>query len=150
MAGGLMANGRRQGRQRLRRFNLQAEINITPFVDVMLVLLIIFMVSAPLMTQGVQVALPQTQAAPITSTDDPIQVSIKRDGSFFLEQRRVSATELGARLQALQQLRPNAQILLRADKDVPYGRVMQVMSSLQSAGLVDVGLVTEPTPATGL
>lgn len=142
MAGGLMPRSG-QGR-RLRRYSAMADINVTPFVDVMLVLLIVFMISAPLMTQGVQVSLPETSAAPIQDQNDPIQVTIKRDGSYYLEQRRVDEADLLRRLQAIQKVRPKASIIMRADKNVSYGRVMQVMSALQTAGLTDVGLVTEP------
>lgn len=142
MAGGLIPRGNRGGR--LKRYGAVHEINVTPFVDVMLVLLIVFMISAPLMTQGVQVSLPETSAAPIQEQEDPIQVTVRRDGSFYLEQRRVEEADLLERLQAIQKVRPKASIILRADKTVSYGRVMQVMSALQTAGLTDVGLVTEP------
>ena len=142
MAGGMIPRGNRSGR--LKRYNSVHEINVTPFVDVMLVLLIVFMISAPLMTQGVQVSLPETSAAPIQEQEDPIQVTVRRDGSFYLEQRRVDEADLLVRLQAIQKVRPKASIILRADKNVTYGRVMQVMSALQTAGLTDVGLVTEP------
>lgn len=142
MAGGLMPRGNRNGR--LKRYGTVSEINVTPFVDVMLVLLIVFMISAPLMTQGVQVSLPETAAAPIQEQEDPIQVTIRKDGSYYLEQRRVDEADLLRRLQAIQKVRPKASIIMRADKNVSYGRVMQVMSALQTAGLTDVGLVTEP------
>lgn len=143
MAGGMMQRGGGRG-GRLKRYTAVSEINVTPFVDVMLVLLIVFMIAAPLMTQGVQVSLPETSAAPIQEQEDPIQVTIRRDGSYYLEQRRVDEADLLRRLQAIQKVRPNASIIMRADKNVSYGKVMQVMSALQTAGLTDVGLVTEP------
>ncbi len=121
-----------------------AEINITPMVDVMLVLMIIFMVAAPMMTQGVQVALPKADAKSIEQ-DKPIEIILRRDGTVQVGSAVVPQEDLVARLQAIQEGRDSAAILLRADKDISYGSVMQVMAALQVAGMVDVGLVTEPT-----
>lgn len=120
-----------------------AEINITPMVDVMLVLLIIFMVAAPMMTQGVQVALPKADAKPIEQ-DKPVEISIKKDGTIFVGSSQVPRDQLVARLQTIQENRDQASIVLRADKDMNYGTVMEIMAALQAAGMVDVGLVTDP------
>lgn len=126
------------------RYNTMTEINITPFVDVMLVLLVVFMITAPMLTQGVQVSLPEVQNTEIKPEQDPIEIAVKKDGSIFVGTSKVKKDELLTKLNAIKKVRQNAAILLRADKDVPYGTVMAVMSSLQSSGLVDVGMVTEP------
>lgn len=124
-----------------------AEINVTPFVDVMLVLLVVFMVTAPLITQGVQVSLPEVQNAAINEQKEPIQVTIKAGGEIYVQSQKVAEGKLVRKLEAIRQVRPGASILLRSDKVVPYGRVMEVMGALQAAGLVDVGLVTQPPGA---
>ncbi len=121
-----------------------AEMNITPMVDVMLVLLIIFMVAAPMMTQGVQVALPKADAKPIEQ-EKPVEILLKKDGTVSIGSTVVDRSTLVTRLQAIQEGRDSAAILLRADKDMDYGSVMEVMAALQMAGMVDVGLVTDPT-----
>ena len=136
-------NLKSSGRRGRRSYQPMAEMNITPFVDVMLVLLIIFMVAAPMMTQGVQVALPKADAKPIEQ-DKPVEITLKNDGRIFVGSAEVPLENLIARLQAVQENRENASILLRADSTMNYGQVMQVMAALQSAGMVDVGLVTEP------
>lgn len=140
MAGHLMSTRRGSGFKR----QIMGEINVTPFVDVMLVLLIVFMISAPLLTQGVQVSLPEVENAPIKQEQDPITITLKRGDRVYIQEQEVAMNELTSRLKAIQQAKSGAAILLRADKNVPYGQVMSVMSSLQTAGLVDVGLVTEP------
>lgn len=121
-----------------------AEMNITPMVDVMLVLMIIFMVAAPMMTQGVQVALPKADAKSIEQ-DKPVEILLKKDGTVQVGSAQVAREDLVTRLQAIQEGRDSAAILLRADKDINYGTVMEIMAALQMAGMVDVGLVTEPT-----
>ena len=121
-----------------------SDINVVPFIDVMLVLLVVFMITAPMMTQGVNVALPEVQNAPITDQDEPIQLTIQRNGKVFIQEREVDGKDLLLRLEAIKQAKPNTSVLLRADKSVDYGRVMEVMSALQTTGLVNVGMVTEP------
>lgn len=122
-----------------------AEINVTPFVDVILVLLIVFMVTAPLITQGVQVNLPEVNNAPINEPSEPIQVSIKNNGAVYIGEQKVKPGTLAQRLSALRKAKGDeAEILLKADRKVPYGKVMEVMGALQNNGLVDVGLVTQP------
>ncbi|MCP5405751.1 MAG: protein TolR [Pseudomonadaceae bacterium] len=125
-----------------RVYQPMAEINVTPMVDVMLVLLIIFMVAAPMLTQGVQVALPQANAAPIEQ-DKPVEVTLLADGSVRVGSSPVSREALVERLKLIQADRTEASIVLRADKALSYGSVMDVMAALQAAGMVDVGLVTE-------
>lgn len=122
-----------------------AEINITPFVDVMLVLLVVFMITAPLITQGVSINLPEVNNEPITEQKEPIQISIKAGGDIYIQAQKIKQSDLPERLKAIRDARKEAaSILLNADKSVDYGKVMRVMSELQSAGLVDVGLVTAP------
>lgn len=120
-----------------------AEINVTPMVDVMLVLLIVFMVAAPMLTQGVQVALPQANAKPIEQ-NQPVEISLNKDGTIYVGSTRVPREALVERLKVIQENRKEASIVLRADKDMNYGTVMEIMAALQGAGMVDVGLVTEP------
>lgn len=139
MAGPLLSYNR--GQKSYRRAPMH-EINVTPFVDVMLVLLIVFMITAPLLTQGVQISLPEVENAPISESKEPIQISIKTNGALYIQTQQVEAKDLVSRLQAIQKARPSASILLRADRGINYGKVMEVMSALQMSGLVDVGLVT--------
>ncbi|MCP4356071.1 MAG: biopolymer transporter ExbD [Proteobacteria bacterium] len=135
------------GRQSSRRsrYNTITDINITPFVDVMLVLLVVFMITAPMMTQGVQVSLPQVENTEVKTQEDPIQVTIKEGGAVFVGVSEVDLENLPRKLKAIKKVRSNAQILLLADKDVAYGSVMTVMSALQTAELVDVSMLTEPS-----
>ena len=138
--GGSVGN-RRHGRKRAP----MAEINVTPFVDVMLVLLIIFMVAAPLLATGVPVDLPQTRAAPLEQTAEPVQVSLDRAGAIFVDDQPVSEAALPQRLAAIasQPAPPEGRrIYLRADRSLDYGRVMRVMGELHRAGLNRVALVS--------
>ena len=139
MAGPLLSYNR--GQKSYRRSPMH-EINVTPFVDVMLVLLIVFMITAPLLTQGVPISLPEVENNPIQESKEPIQISIKKNGALYIQTQQVAEKDLISRLQAIQKAKPTASILLRADKGISYGKVMQVMSALQTAGLVDVGLIT--------
>jgi biopolymer transport protein TolR len=139
----MQLRGQQPGRPGRRRYAPISEMNITPFVDVMLVLLIIFMVAAPMMTQGVQVALPKADAKPIEQ-DKPVEITLKPEGRIYVGSALVPMENLIARLQVVQENRENASILLRADARMDYGSVMKVMAALQAAGMVDVGLVTEP------
>ncbi|HAK63017.1 MAG TPA: protein TolR [Alphaproteobacteria bacterium] len=124
-----------------------SEINVTPMVDVMLVLLIIFMVAAPLLTVGVPVELPKTEAAPLTEKTEPLAISIKADGQIFLQNTAIELDELVARLQAITENKPDTRIYVRGDHAIDYGRVMQVMGRITSAGFTKVALITE-TPGT--
>jgi len=120
------------------------EINVTPFVDVMLVLLIIFMVTAPLLTQGIDVDLPKSAAADLSQSVEPMVVSIRRDGSLFLQRKRVKITQLVPTITAIRRNKPNLPIYIRGDANVPYSRVAKVMGLLAQAGIEKVGLITEP------
>lgn len=141
MAGPLLSKSQSKSYQK----RPMAEINITPFVDVMLVLLVVFMITAPLITQGVSINLPEVDNEPITEQKEPIQITIKATGAIYIQAQKVERSELPSRLKAIREARKDAaSILLNADKAVDYGTVMSVMSELQNAGLVDVGLVTAP------
>ena len=121
-----------------------SEINVTPLVDVMLVLLIIFMVTAPMMQQGIEVDLPKTGSTGLEVPEDPLVLVIKRDRSLFIGQVRVPASELRTRLQGIFSTRKNKQIFIQADKDVAYGSVAETMAEIRSSGISQIGLVTLP------
>jgi biopolymer transport protein TolR len=133
------------GKRRHRRVSLMSEINVTPMVDVMLVLLIIFMVAAPLLTVGVPIDLPQTQAKNMDQDKEPITLSVNQQGQVFLQNTEIKIDDLVAKLQAITQARGGAdeRIYVRGDKKVDYGTVMKVMGRLSAAGFRRVALVTE-------
>ncbi|MBM3529537.1 MAG: protein TolR [Alphaproteobacteria bacterium] len=134
------------GKRRHRRSPVMSEINVTPMVDVMLVLLIIFMVSAPLLTVGVPIDLPQTQAASLDQADkEPLAVSVNTKGQVFLQDSQISIDELVPRLKAITEARGgnDERIYVRGDRAVDYGTVMKVMGRLSAAGFRRVALVTE-------
>ena len=136
------------GRGGRGRHRPMSDINVTPLVDVMLVLLIIFMVTAPLMTSGVNVDLPKTNAAPVNADTKPITVTIKADGQVYLGDDVVSTDDLVAKLQAASQNDPAHRIFVRGDQHIDYGRVMQVMGTITSGGFTKVALLAEQ-PAAG-
>ena len=138
-------------RGRRRRSRAMAEINVTPFVDVMLVLLIVFMVTAPLLTVGVPVDLPKTRAPALGQDKEPLSVTIAKDGKIFLQKQVVTQEALVPKLQAISQNGYDQRIFVRGDKSVDYGRVMEVMGMLSQAGFTHIGLVTDvakPKPDT--
>ncbi len=120
-----------------------SEINVTPFVDVMLVLLIIFMVTAPLMQQGVDVNLPETTTQPLRVKDDPLILSVQKDGRYFLGRKEVVLSELVARLEAIFEARGSKEVFLRADREASYGVVVKAMAAAREAGSTRLGVVTE-------
>lgn len=120
-----------------------AEINVTPFVDVMLVLLIVFMVTAPLLTVGVAVDLPQTRARSLGDDREPLAVTIDKDGQVFLQNTLIAEEELVPKLQAISGNGYNQRIFVRGDRTVGYGKVMEVMGLLNAAGFTRIGLVTD-------
>jgi biopolymer transport protein TolR len=121
-----------------------SEINVTPFVDVMLVLLIIFMVAAPMMMVGVPVQLPQTSAARVAQTAPPVVITVARDGRLFLRQEEVAEADLAARIRTLREAEANdAPVYVRGDRAVPYGDVMRVMGRVVAAGVARVSLIAE-------
>ena len=139
-AGGSSGRRRRGG----RKHKPMADINMTPFIDVMLVLLIIFMVAAPLLTTGVPLDLPQTGAQSLNLEKQPLVVSIKADGKVFLMETEITLEELVPKLQAVAKTGPDERIYLRGDKSIVYGRVAEVMAVLTTAGYRKVALVNEP------
>ncbi len=120
-----------------------AEINVTPFVDVMLVLLVVFMITAPLLTVGVKVDLPETSAPIIAGQDEPLAVTVSASGQIFLQETEVELKELVPRLTAITLNKPDTRIFIRGDKAIAYGVVMEVMGALTEAGFLRVALVTE-------
>jgi biopolymer transport protein TolR len=137
-----LGSGGRRGRRR-KVFAPMSEINVTPFVDVMLVLLIIFMVAAPLLTVGVPIELPETRAKPLQGDNEPLTVSVKQDGRVFLQNSEVGLDTLTPKLVAIAKNGYEERILVRADKAVGYGDVMKVMGELNRAGFRKIGLVTD-------
>jgi biopolymer transport protein TolR len=141
MMAGSAGGGRR--RRRGRRGGAINEINMTPFIDVMLVLLIIFMVAAPMMTAGVPIDLPQTKAAPLNSDSTPVTLSIKQTGQVFLGETEVTDEAIVGKLAEVAKSGFDERVFVRGDKRVDYGRVAQVMSIVTTAGYKRVALVTE-------
>lgn len=123
---------------------LMSEINVTPFVDVMLVLLIIFMVTAPMMVQGVDVSLPQVESGPVSIDDERLVVSIDKKKQVYINDLQVTVDFLKEKLSKILETRKNREVLLRADKDIPYGMVVLVMSEIKGAGIEKLGMLTEP------
>ncbi|MFQ5954360.1 MAG: protein TolR [Kiloniellales bacterium] len=135
--GQVQANGR-------QRYPRLSQINVTPFVDVMLVLLVIFMITAPLLTVGVPVDLPQTQAPPLTQPDEPLEVTVNAKGEVFLQETRVELDALVPRLVAITRNNPEARIYVRGDRAINYGRVLEVMGLITGAGFTRLALVSAP------
>ncbi len=144
MAGTLNFDGGQlqgNGRQRYQRMS---QINVTPFVDVMLVLLVIFMITAPLLTVGVPVDLPQTKAPPLIQPDEPLEVTVNAKGEVFLQETVVELDALVPRLVAITRNNPEARIYVRGDRAVNYGRVLEVMGLITGAGFTRLALVSAP------
>lgn len=120
------------------------EINVTPLVDVMLVLLIIFMVTAPLLTQGVNVDLPDSESPAMQQNVEPLVVTIQADGQIYMQDHAIAIEQLAPRIEAMRQQKPGLPVFIRGDAKTPYGRVAEVMSLLETSGIQKVGLVTEP------
>ncbi len=126
------------------RYRLMAEINVTPFVDVMLVLLVVFMITAPLLTVGVAVDLPKTKAPTLQGSDQPLAISINAEGRIFLQELEVELDDLVPKLRAIIGSAPDRRIFVRGDRLIPYGRVLRVMSTINAAGFRRVALVALP------
>ena len=120
-----------------------SQINVTPFVDVMLVLLIVFMITAPLLTVGVSVDLPKTKASQLNSKGDPIIISIKKNGELYIQEREIDTLQLLPRLKAISSGNKNLRIYVRGDKDVPYGLVLDTIAKIKSSGFKKVALVAK-------
>ncbi len=139
MSGPSSGSGRRKARRGGHGFN---DINVTPFVDVMLVLLIVFMVAAPMMTAGITVDLPQTKASALPGNDEPLNVSIKSDGTVYIQNSQAELGDLGPKLQAILGEKKETRIFVRGDTAIHYGKVMQVIGEITAAGYSKVALVT--------
>ncbi|MEE8332630.1 MAG: protein TolR [Alphaproteobacteria bacterium] len=131
----------RQGGTNYRR-KLMSEINVTPMVDVMLVLLVVFMITAPLLTVGVPIDLPKTAASRIVGQDEPLVISVDEAGKLYLQDLEVTLEQLVPRLSAITRNRKDARIFLRGDRTIPYGKVMTVMGAMNRAGFNRVALIT--------
>lgn len=121
-----------------------ANINVTPFVDVMLVLLVIFMVTAPIIQQGVEVNLPQAKASPVEDQEDPLIVTISREGQVYLNDNEMDPTELRSKLEAISRLNARKAVYLRADREVRYGSVMAAIGEIKAAGIERLGMIAAP------
>jgi len=129
---------------RKKEFTTLSEINVTPLVDVMLVLLIIFMVTAPMLHEGLDVELPQVKAESIAKESSTVTVTVTKDGRIFIDQEEVTLSELSGQMEQMRRLWPDKKVLLKGDKNVSYGAVVEVMAVMRNAGVVDLGMVTEP------
>ena len=127
----------------LKKNRVISQINVTPFVDVMLVLLIVFMITAPLLTVGVSVDLPKTKASQLNSKGDPIIISIKKNGALFIQEREIDTVQLLPRLKAISSGNKNLRVYVRGDKDVPYGLVLNTIAKIKSSGFKKVALVAK-------
>ena len=144
----MAATGLGGGPRSASRYQPMSAINVTPFVDVMLVLLVVFMVAAPLLTVGVPVDLPQTQAPPVTEPKEPLVITINSEGRIFIQDTDVPSESLVPRLGAITGNNPDALLYVRGDKAINYGRVLEVMSLVSSAGFRKVSLIAAPPKGT--
>ena len=145
----MSGNGGRGRRNRRGSYVPMSEINVTPMVDVMLVLLVVFMVSAPLMTVGVPVDLPKTDAPQMVGQDEPLVVSVNEKGEVFLQETKITLEQLAPRLVAITQNKKDTRIFVRGDKAIAYGQVMEVMGTVNLAGFTRVALLTQLPTGTG-
>jgi biopolymer transport protein TolR len=130
-------------RARRRGYRVMSEINVTPMVDVMLVLLVIFMITAPLLTVGVPVDLPKAESSPLNEPDEPLVVTVDAEGKIYLQDTETSLESLVPKLVAITEAKPDTRIFLRGDKTIAYGKIMEVMGTVNAAGLRRVALITE-------
>lgn len=142
MGAAMMNGGGGGSRRRRRRPPPMSEINVTPFVDVMLVLLIIFMVAAPLLTVGVPIDLPESEAKSLEGNTEPLTISIRADGAIYLQESEIEFEDLEARLLAIAENGYDERIYVRGDRDADYGSIMRVMGRMNQAGFRQIGLVT--------
>jgi len=144
-----MTTGNGRGRLAASRYRPMSDINVTPLVDVMLVLLVVFMVTAPLLTVGVPVDLPQTAAPPINEPKEPTVITVNKEGEIYIQDNSVPIDTLVARLQAITGANPDAVLYVRGDKDINYGKVLEIMSLISNAGFHKVSLVAEAPKGQG-
>jgi len=141
VAGGIQNGSYRENGRRPR---FMSEINVTPFVDVMLVLLIVFMVTAPMLTAGVKVDLPKSAASALPGDDEPLSITVRRDGGIYLQETEISLENLPIKLEAITKAKKDTRIFVRGDQAIDYGRVMRVVGAINKAGFSKVALVTAP------
>jgi biopolymer transport protein TolR len=132
-----------------QRGQFASQINVTPLVDVMLVLLVIFMVTAPMIQQGVEVSVPRVKASALPGKEEQFVVSITRNQEVYLNDARLGLDQLTEKLQAIATVRPDREVFVRADEEVPYGAVIKTMAAIKAAGIENVGMVTEMPQAGG-
>ncbi len=137
-------NGSRIRSKRRGYQHIKSEINVTPLVDVMLVLLVIFMVTSPMLVTGVQIDLPQTTSAPLSGQDEPLVITINKFGRIYIKENEVTIKELPIKLKAVLKEKADTRIFVRGDKNIDYGKVMEVFAAIKNAGYKNVALVTEP------
>lgn len=142
-------HGRAQAGARRRVYRPMSEINVTPMVDVMLVLLVIFMVTAPLLTVGVPVDLPQTSAQTLNKPDEPLVISVNASGKVYIQETEIALDDLVPKLQAITAAKRDTRIYVRGDRNINYGRVMRVMGMISAAGFNKVALIAEMTEGDG-
>ena len=130
-------------KRKKQRYTQMSEINVTPFVDVMLVLLIVFMVTAPLLTVGIKVDLPKVEATALTDIKDPIEITVNLEGDIYIGESKVEVENIIPRLNAITEQNTEARIYVRGDRVVAYGRIMEIMATINSAGYVKVALITQ-------
>ncbi len=140
---GIVAN-QHSGR-RNTHYHPMADINVTPFVDIMLVLLVIFMVTSPMLVAGVTVDLPETSAAPVSGQDEPLSITIDAKGNVYVQDTEVKKTELIAKLTAITGQKRDTRIFVRGDKTIAYGKIMEIVGAINAAGFTKVALLTEVT-----
>ena len=138
-----MITSNNSNKRRKQRYTQMSEINVTPFVDVMLVLLIVFMVTAPLLTVGIKVDLPKVKATALTDIKDPIEITVNLEGNIYIGESKVEVENLIPRLNAITEQNTEARIYIRGDRVVAYGRIMEIMSIINSAGYIKVALITQ-------
>ncbi|MBM3466261.1 MAG: protein TolR [Alphaproteobacteria bacterium] len=138
MAINIPKNNSRRGRGRL-----MSEINVTPMVDVMLVLLIIFMVTSPMLVAGVEVDLPETKSSPISGQDTPLVISIKKEGDIFITETKTPFSELATKLKNITKEKKDTRIFVKGDKNVPYGKIVETMAEIHNAGFTKVALISD-------
>ena len=138
-----MITSNNSNKRRKQRYTQMSEINVTPFVDVMLVLLIVFMVTAPLLTVGIKVDLPKVKATALTDIKDPIEITVNLEGNIYIGESKVEVENLNPRLNAITEQNTEARIYVRGDRLVAYGRIMEIMAIINSAGYIKVALITQ-------
>jgi biopolymer transport protein TolR len=140
----------RSSRRRGSKRAIMADINVTPLVDVMLVLLVIFMLTAPLLTVGIPIDLPKTKAASLNENSEPITISLDKEGKLYLQETEITLAELVPKVQSIMTAKPETKIFVRGDQGLPYGQIMQLMGTLNTAGFSKVALLAElPEPTKG-